>query len=92
LDSAIAAVKADVIRFVAIDHGGVVDIGDVGDVHVVDGAVVVEAIPFPTAAFVALTVIAIAVINSTVKTDNGSPIALMKKKAFVVPGPVAGGP
>ena len=74
IDAAAAAVVADA-RIVVHDHGAVVDVGDVRDVDVVDGAVVHEAVMVPVAAVVAGTGIAVAVGNSTVEADMRAPVA-----------------
>src|SRR5580765_8509249 len=47
-------------------------------VHVRHGGVVTERVSFPSAAPVAVSGIAIAVVNAAVKTDSRTPVALIK--------------
>src|SRR5262249_28059855 len=58
VDSAIAAVVADAIDDSLVNDGRVIHILHDGDVHVVDGTVVVEMTAIPTAAFVAVAEVA----------------------------------
>lgn len=54
--------------------GAVIDVDmDVGDVHIVDGAVVVEVLSAPVAALVAGAPIAESIVNATVVADVLTP-------------------
>ena len=75
VQAAAAAVIADAVVDVVVDDRGVVDIGDVGGVDVVDRAVVHEAVMVPVATVVAGAGISIAVGNATIEADVGAPIA-----------------
>jgi hypothetical protein len=62
-----ATVVADAVVHVVVDHPGVVDVGDVGGVDVVDRAVVHEAVLVPVAAVVAGAGVSVAVGNAAVE-------------------------
>src|ERR1017187_1864142 len=72
-DSAVATVVADVAHIV-VHHAGVINIVDVGDVHVVHGTVVKKVSAVPTPAFVTLAEIAEAVIDPAVEAYVRTPI------------------
>jgi len=74
VNSAVAAVVADAIYGDIVDDGLVVDV-NVGDGHVVHGAVVVEVAISPIATLIAGAKIAEAVIHSTIEADVRSPVA-----------------
>jgi hypothetical protein len=67
VQSAAAAVVTDAVVPVVVDHRGVVDVGDVGGVDVVDRAVVHEAVLVPVAAVVAGAGVSIAVRDAAIK-------------------------
>src|SRR6266851_8415589 len=92
VNAAIAAVVADSIHGDVIDHGLVVDIGDVYVADIVYGAVVVQTAALPIAAFVAAADVAIAVIDPAVETDVRTPVAYMPDERSASPAPIAGGP
>src|SRR6185312_11840328 len=58
-----------------IDHFPDVGVVDVGDVHVIDAAVVVEVPAPPIATLVSMTRIAVAVVHPAVVTDVRAPVA-----------------
>jgi len=72
IDPAVAAVVADPIRGVVVDYRGVVNVMNVGDVHVVDGAVVEKVVAIPAATFVAVAKVAESVIDTTVSPSSMS--------------------
>ena len=91
-DAATAAVVGDAVVVVVDDDGAVVDVGDVVDVHAVDGGVVVEAVSVPVAAVIAVAGVPEAVIDASVVADVRSPEATMEAVAVTEEEPVAGGP
>src|SRR4030095_14881686 len=64
---------------------------DIG-VHARHSGVVAEAVSFPTAAPVAVSRVAIAVVDPSVKSDSRPPVALIKGVNAVVPAPPGRGP
>lgn len=74
------------------DHGTVVDVGDIGYVNAVDGAVVVEVIAAPVASVIAPAGIAETVLDAAVEAYIRTPVAAMEAVAVVIEAPVAGGP
>src|SRR5216684_1708137 len=81
--SAGTAVIADAIyRGRVVDHGCAVNVVNVGDVHIVDGLVVVELPSSPIAAIVTATGIPVAIGNATVEADDRTPVAWHPNIAF----------
>jgi hypothetical protein len=89
--SALSAVERNV-RVIVYDHGLVIDIGDVGDIHVGHRAVVEKSAAAPFAAREAFAEVSEAVINAAIESDMRAPIASIPKIDAVVPTPVAWGP
>src|SRR5262249_25332703 len=81
------AVIADPVDGRVVDDGGVVDVVDVGDIHVVYGAIVEKASVLPASAFVAFTEVSEAIDDPTIETDAGTPIAFMKDVSVAAPTP-----
>ena len=75
-----------------IDHrrrdGAVVHL-DIGDGHIVDGPVVVEAVSTPVAALIAHSDVAEAVVDAPVITDVAAPIAIVVTVASAAIVPVS---
>jgi hypothetical protein len=93
LQSALSAVEAHADAAAAIiAHGAVVNVMHDRNIHIVVGAVVIEVSAAPVAALVADANIAVAVIDSAVETDVGTPVATVKPIAVIVVAPVAGRP
>ncbi len=91
--SAGTAVIANAIyRGRVVDYGCVVNVVNVGDVHIVDGLVVVELPSSPIAAIVTATGIPVAIGNATVEADDRTPVAGMPVVQLVVKRPVTGRP
>jgi hypothetical protein len=90
-DTAIAAVVADA-GFVAIDDGGVVDVVDFSDVHVVHGTVVIKAVVIPPTAFIPVAEIAETITDAAVPPNVRAPIPFMEEKGPALPAPVTGRP
>ena len=86
-----AAVVADAVVHV-VDHRGVVDVGDVGGVDVVDRAVVHEAVLVPVAAVIARAGVSIAIGNAAVEAYVRAPVAGVKAIGSAREAPPAGRP
>lgn len=74
-----------------VGDGSVVDLDVVG-VHVVDSAVVVEAVSIPIAALVTGAGIAISIINAAVVANVSAPIAVVVTIAVTAISPPSGSP
>ena len=92
VDAAAAAIEADAIRGVVVDHRAVVGVVNVGDVHIVDAAIIVKVAAVPVAALIAEAAVAEAVINSAVEADVRTPIAGVPEITAAAPAPIAGSP
>jgi hypothetical protein len=77
-DSTVAAVVADAVHRGVVDHGGVVNVVDVGDIYVVDGTIVEKVAAVPTSAFIAIAEIAESVVDAAVESDMRTPVANVK--------------
>src|SRR5208283_653605 len=86
-----AAVVTGVARIV-VDYGGVVNIVNVGDVHVAYGTVVEKVSAVPTTAFKAHTEISEAVIDPAVEAYVRPPIAVIENKSVAAPTPIGWSP
>src|SRR5580704_1996840 len=86
---ALAAVVADPVDGGVVDHRCVVN---VGDVHIVDGAIVEKVSAVPASALIAVTEISESVIDPAVEPDMRPPIAGVEKKCAAAPTPPAGSP
>src|SRR5208337_4547789 len=91
VDSTVAAVVADVV-LVVVDHGRVVNIVNVGDVHVVHRTVVEKVPAVPTPAFVTFTEIAEAVVDPAVEAYVRTPVAVIENKSVAAPAPIGWSP
>ena len=65
---------------------------NVSDIHVVHRTVVLELSVVPTAAFIALTSIAVAIVDPAVETYMRTPVAFIESVSAMVPAPIAWGP
>jgi hypothetical protein len=92
VDSAPAAVVADMVVRRVVDHSLVVNIVNIRDVHIVHRAVVVKGSVIPISAFITGSAIAVAVIYATVEADPVAPIALVPGVGIVAPTPVTWSP
>src|SRR6266481_5294796 len=92
IDPAVTAVVADAVHGSVVDHGRVVNIVNVGDVHVVHRTVVEKPIVVPTPAFISIAEIAEAVVDPAIEPDSPAPIALMEQKSVAAPTPISWGP
>src|SRR6188472_1084137 len=73
---------------------GIIDVGVVNDgfVHVRHRGVVREVVSIPSPAPIAISGVAITVVNAAVKTDMRAPVTLIKDVRTVVPAPPRRGP
>jgi hypothetical protein len=90
-DTAVAAVEADT-GIVVHDDRLVIDIGDVGDVHVSDTTVVEKSVTSPLPAEKADAGVAKAVVDATVEADVRTPVAAVPSIESIIPTPVARSP
>jgi hypothetical protein len=88
----ISAVIADVVVGSVVNDSLVVNIVNVGDIHVIHGAVVIEASVSPISALIADTPVAEAVVDAAVKTDIRAPVAIVPGVSVTTPTPIAGRP
>src|ERR1700722_4726318 len=87
-----AAVETDAIHSDVVDDSLVIDVGNVRRTDI-DHFAIVEKMPaLPIAALVASAAVAVAVIDTTIKSDGGAPIARVPKINAFPEGPVAGSP
>ena len=77
IDPTGASVKTDVVAPSVVDSL-VINVVDVGDVHVHHGAVVIEAIVLPASSHKAVAEIAEAIVDSSVETDRRPPKSFME--------------
>jgi hypothetical protein len=92
VDPTIAAVVTDVIHRGVVDHCRVVNVVNVGDVHVVHRTVVIKLSVLPTSTFITLTEVSIAVTDPAIKTYLRTPVAVIEDISVVAPAPIAWGP
>src|SRR4029077_10992640 len=84
----IRTVKAGAVSGQLIIHG-VIDVGVMDNVRIYarHSGVVLEVVSTPSAAPVAISGVAITVINASIKTDSRSPVTSVKHVSAVVPAP-----
>jgi len=90
-NSSIAAVIADAVHRIVYDRRVVCIVDDV-HVDVVDGTVVVKVAPLPTPALVAMSKVAVAVVDPTIKADYRTPVAGKEPVSISFPGPIRRSP
>src|SRR3974390_2862594 len=91
-DPSVPAVIAHAVDGRVVDHRGVVNVVNVGDVDIVHRAVVVEVSVLPAPALIAVAEVAEAVVNPAIKPDHRAPIADMEDEPAAAPSPPAGRP
>src|SRR2546423_6054603 len=72
-DATIPAVVTHASRGV-VDHAGVVDVMDVGNIHIVNGTVVEESPVVPATALIAFAKVSETIVNAAVEPNSRSPI------------------
>src|ERR1700680_2013798 len=90
-DPTIAAVVTDPVHRRIVDHRGVVNVVNVGDVHVVHRTVVVKLPVLPTSAFIALTKVSVAVTDPAIEPYTRTPVAIVENVSVAAPPPIGGG-
>src|SRR5579863_6210360 len=88
----ISAVIADVVVRSVVDDGLVIDVVNVGDIHIIHRAVVIEASVSPISALIADATVTKAVVNATVEADVRTPVAIVPGISIVAPAPISGSP
>src|SRR5208283_978778 len=91
-DAAFAAVVADSIHRSVMDNGRVVDIMNIGDVHIGDRAVVEKMSVVPTPTFESYPEISEAVGDTAIEADMRTPVSVIEDKPTIAPSPVARSP
>ena len=91
-NSATAAVVADVVYPGFVDHGFVIDIGNVYATDVIHRGVIEEASVIPISAAVAYATVAETVVDTTVEADGLAPVAFIPGEGVAAPAPIAGSP
>src|SRR5580704_838305 len=87
---AVAAVVADAVhRRRIVDHRCVVNVVNLGDVYVVNRAVVVKVSAVPAPALIAMTEVAVAVIDPAIETYVGTPVPVIEVEPVPAPGPIS---
>ncbi len=85
VDPAVASVVADAVHCGVVDHRSVIRVVNVRDIHVVHRTVVLELSVVPTAAFIALTAVAVAIVDPAVETYVRTPVAFIESVSAVSP-------
>src|SRR6266446_3888256 len=91
IDPAVASVVAHTILVANIDCR-VVNVVNVGDVHIGHGTVVEKLSIIPTSAQVALAEVAKSIVDPAVKTYFRAPETLVEDKSLTAPTPPSGRP
>src|SRR5271157_953450 len=92
-DPTIAAVVADPVhRGVVVDHRGVVNVVNVGDVYVVHRTVVIKLPVLPTSTLVAFSEVSVAVTDSSVETYLLTPVPVIEDISVAAPTPIGWSP
>ena len=92
VDTAVTTVVADARGIIIVHHGGVVHVVDFRHVHVVHGAVIIEAVVVPASSLITVAEITVSIVDAAVKSYDRSPKALMKNKSAATPTPPTRGP
>ena len=87
-DASVTTVVADAIDGgVIYDDRLVIDVGNVGDVHIGHVAVVVEVASAPFATIKTFTGISVAIVNAAIEAHMRTPVAAMENVEAFVPSP-----
>src|ERR1700719_2079993 len=93
VDPTIATVITDPIhRGVVVNYRCVVNVVNVGYIHVVHRTVIVKLPVLPTSAFIALTKIYVAVTDSAIDPHTRTPVAIVENVSVASPAPIGGSP
>src|ERR1035437_9502059 len=88
LDPAGTAVVADAVVVAAVLNPLVVDIVNIGAIHVALGTVIEEVSAVPTAAAITFAVVTEAVVDAAIEADLGPPVAIVEEVSAVAPAPI----
>src|SRR5437762_11510226 len=85
----IGTVKAGTVIGHLFIHHRAIDVGvmDDGGIHARHSGVITKRIPFPSAAPVTVSEIAMAIVNASVKTDGRAPVSLIKRVSAAAKAP-----
>src|SRR5580658_3570065 len=75
-----------------VDHSRVVDVVNVGNVHIRDGAVVEKVAAVPTPTYKTIPEVSETVVDATIETDVRTPVAVIENKRAVGPAPIRRSP
>jgi hypothetical protein len=93
VDPASATVVADPIyRGVVVNYCCVVNVVNVGYIHVVHRTIIVKLPVLPTSAFIALTKISVAVTDPAIEPYPRTPVAIVENVSVAAPTPIGGSP
>src|SRR5208337_1958507 len=87
-----SAVVANAASRSFVDYGFFVSVVNVRHIYVIHRAVVAELVVSPVSAFVAGTTVAIAIVNTAVETDSGTPVAVIPGEGIAAPTPITRSP
>ncbi len=88
IDSTLSPVIANTIHSDVI-HRGVIRIVNISDIHAINRTVVVEISAVPITALIAVTVVAIPVVNAAIKAYLGTPVSGIPHVGVSAPSPIA---
>jgi hypothetical protein len=91
IDTSVSAVVADPV-YRNVFNPRVIGVVNDRLVHAIYVGVVVKAIVFPAAAFIAASPIAKSIIDATIKSNVPTPIAFVPQKGAAAPTPISGRP
>src|SRR5271169_640305 len=83
-----SAVIANAVSRPFVDYGFFVRVVEIVHIHVIHRAVVTELVVSPVSAFVAGSAVAIAIVNTAVKADSGTPVAIIPGIGIAAPAPI----
>ena len=92
VDPTVAAVVTDPVHCGVVDHRGVVNIVNLGDVDVVHRTVVVKLSVLPASAFIAVTKVSVAVTDPAIETYLRTPVAIIEDLSVADPTPIGWSP
>ena len=83
VDPAVSPVVADPVHRRIVDHRGVIGVVNVGDVNIIHRAVVLELSVVPAAAVIAVTAVAVAIVDPTIEAYVRTPVTLIESVSAV---------
>jgi hypothetical protein len=91
-DSPVTAVIADAVDCGVVDHGRVIDVVNVGDIHVAHGTVVIKLSALPTSTLITVTEVSVAVTDSAIEAHLLAPITVVEDVSVAAPSPIGWSP